>query len=57
MNKYIAKVNNRIIKTLEEIEIETVVVTGKSSSYKDDDDDYSFWFVFSSKEVIIQYYE
>ena len=37
-SKYIARVNNRIIKTLEEIETETavVVVTGKSS-YKDDD--------------------
>jgi hypothetical protein len=36
MSKYIARVNNRIIKTLEEIEKETtVVVTGKSS-YKDD---------------------
>jgi transcriptional regulator of heat shock response len=32
MNKYIARVNNRTIKTLEEIEKETtVVVTGKSS--------------------------
>jgi hypothetical protein len=41
MNKYIARVNNRIIKTLEEIEKETAIVTGKSSSYKDDDD-YSF---------------
>ena len=36
MSKYIARVNNRIIKTLKEIEKETtVVVTGKSS-YKDD---------------------
>jgi mannitol-1-phosphate/altronate dehydrogenase len=42
MNKYIARVNNRIIKTLEEIEKETavVVITGKSSSYKEHD--YSF---------------
>ena len=42
MSKYIARVNDRIIKTLEEIEKETtaVVVTGKSS-YKEDDD-YSF---------------
>ena len=41
MSKYIARVNDRIIKTLEEIEKETttVIVTGKkSSSYKDDDD-------------------
>jgi hypothetical protein len=40
MNKYIARVNNRIIKTLEEIEKETteagvIVVRGKS--YKNDD--------------------
>ena len=42
-SKYIARVNNRIIKTLEEIEKEeTTAVTGKSSSYKKDDDDYSF---------------
>ena len=40
MSKYIARVNDRIIKTLEEIEKETTTVTGKSSSYKDDD--YSF---------------
>jgi hypothetical protein len=40
MNKYIARVNNRIIKTLEEIEKEetiTLVVTEKSSSYKEHD--------------------
>jgi hypothetical protein len=39
MNRYISRVNDRIIKTLEAIEKETavVVVTGKSSSYKDGD--------------------
>jgi hypothetical protein len=40
MNKYIARVKNRIIKTLEEIEKEetiTLVVTEKSSSYKEHD--------------------
>ena len=37
MSKYIARVNNRIIKTLEDIEKETTAVTGKSS-YKEDDD-------------------
>jgi hypothetical protein len=47
MNKYIARVNNSILKTLEEIEKETTIgVTEKSSSYKEeeeeDDDDYSF---------------
>ena len=43
MSKYIARVTDRIIKTLEEIEKETtVVVTGKSSSSYKDDDDYSF---------------
>ena len=36
-SKYIARVKDRIIKTLEEIEKETTIVTGKSSSYKDDD--------------------
>ena len=40
MSKYIARVNNRIVKTLEEIEKETIVTTGKSSSSKEDD--YSF---------------
>ena len=43
MSKYIARVNDSIIKTLEEIEKETTTVTtGKSSSYKNDNDDYSF---------------
>ena len=42
-SKYIARVNDRIIRTLEEIEKETTVVTGKKSlSYKEDGDDYSF---------------
>ena len=44
MSKYIARVNNRIIQTLEGIEEKetTTVVTGKSSSSYKDDDDYSF---------------
>jgi hypothetical protein len=44
MSKYIARVNNRIIKTLEEIEKETTVVTTDkpSSSSKEDDNDFSF---------------
>lgn len=46
MNKYIARVNDRILKTFEEIEKEettvAIVVTGKSLSYKEDDYNYSF---------------
>ena len=46
MNKYIARVNDRILKTFEEIEKEettvAIVVTRKSLSYKEDDYNYSF---------------